>query len=123
MYGSNYLYIGLTGLTLACAGFAQTDPPQTANTFLPTALPSAGPIKFSGLVDGYYSLNFNHPDSGVNTLRNFDTRANYPAINMGIIGAEMAPAPVQRRSPIRWRGTTTRRPAPARSHSVTDGSA
>jgi Putative beta-barrel porin-2, OmpL-like. bbp2 len=94
MYGSNYLYIGLTGLTLACAGFAQTDPPQTANTFLPTALPSAGPIKFSGLVDGYYSLNFNHPDSGVNTLRNFDTRANYPAINMGIIGAEMAPAPV-----------------------------
>lgn len=41
-----------------------------------------GGVDFSGLVDGYYSLNFNHPASGTNNLRNFDIRANQFSLNM-----------------------------------------
>src|SRR4051794_3760434 len=43
---------------------------------------SAGPIDFSGLIDGYYSLNFNHPASGNNVIRNFDVKANQFSLNM-----------------------------------------
>lgn len=61
---------------------AQTPAPAPAAT--PPAPPvwSAGPIDFSGLVDGYYSLNFNHPASGTNVIRNFDVRANQFSLNM-----------------------------------------
>lgn len=43
---------------------------------------SAGPIDFSGLVDGYYSLNFNHASTRTNQLRNFDIGANQFSLNM-----------------------------------------
>jgi hypothetical protein len=33
-------------------------------------------VEVSGLVDGYYGYNFNHPDHGFNTGRNFDFRHN-----------------------------------------------
>ena len=39
-------------------------------------------IDFSVLVDSYYSLNFNHPASRSNQLRNFDTNANQFSLNM-----------------------------------------
>ena len=55
---------------------------------------SAGPIEFSGLVDGYYSLNFNHPRSRNNNLRNFDAKADQFSLNMMKITAEQAPDPV-----------------------------
>jgi hypothetical protein len=79
----------------ASGALAQTAPSAIpANTFLPTAMPSLNGFQVSGLIDGYYSYGFNHARSGINTWRNFDTRSNYPAINMGIIGAEYAPAPI-----------------------------
>ncbi len=43
---------------------------------------SVGPIRFSGLIDGYYSLNLNHPASRTNQLRNFDVKANQFSLNM-----------------------------------------
>jgi len=55
---------------------------------------SAGPIKFSGLVDGYYSLNFNHPASGSNLYRNFDVMANQFSLNMAKLTLEHDPDPV-----------------------------
>jgi len=55
---------------------------------------SAGEISFSGLVDGYYSLNFNHPASQSNQLRNFDVKANQFSLNMAKLTMEHAAEPV-----------------------------
>jgi hypothetical protein len=55
---------------------------------------SVGPIQFSGLVDGYYSLNFNHPASRTNSLRNFDVKANQFDLNMVKMTMEHSPDPV-----------------------------
>jgi hypothetical protein len=41
-----------------------------------------GDIKMSGLVDAYYSHNFNNPASGFNTLRNFEVRSRQFSLNM-----------------------------------------
>jgi hypothetical protein len=41
-----------------------------------------GGIDFSGLVDVYGDVNFNHPDSGVNDLYNFNSKADSFALNM-----------------------------------------
>jgi hypothetical protein len=87
-------------LTLACfAGLAaaqtQTPAPQATPPDPPAPSPwSAGPIDFSGLVDGYYSLNFNHPASGTNNLRNFDIRANQFSLNMAKLEMQHTPDPV-----------------------------
>jgi len=55
---------------------------------------SVGAIQFSGLIDGYYSLNFNHPASRNNGLRNFDVKANQFSLNMAKLTLEHAPEPV-----------------------------
>jgi hypothetical protein len=55
---------------------------------------SAGEISFSGLVDGYYNLNFNHPASRTNQLRNFDVKANQFSLNMAKLTMEHAAEPV-----------------------------
>lgn len=55
---------------------------------------SAGPIDFSGLVDGYYSLNFNHPSSQSNQLYNFDVKANQFSLNMAKLSLEHTADPV-----------------------------
>ncbi|HXG34069.1 MAG TPA: porin [Bryobacteraceae bacterium] len=55
---------------------------------------SVGPISFSGLIDGYYSLNFNHPDSRTNQLRNFDVKANQFSLNMAKLVMEHSPDPL-----------------------------
>jgi hypothetical protein len=55
---------------------------------------SVGPINFSGLIDGYYSLNFNHPASRTNQLRNFDVKANQFSLNMAKLTMEHAPEPL-----------------------------
>ena len=39
-------------------------------------------VEVSGLVDGYYSYNFNHPDGGINTGRAFDVRDNSFSLNL-----------------------------------------
>ena len=67
-----------------------TDPagaaPAAAAAATPPAAPtwSVGPIDFSGLVDGYYNFNANHPQfsSGGNQLRNFDYDSNAFSLNM-----------------------------------------
>ncbi|HEX8983885.1 MAG TPA: porin, partial [Bryobacteraceae bacterium] len=55
---------------------------------------SVGPITFSGLIDGYYSFNLNHPESGTNNLRNFDVKANQFSLNMAKVTLEHTPDPV-----------------------------
>jgi len=53
-----------------------------------------GPLKFAATMDVYYSLNFNHPGSGLNQLRNFDTEANQFSLNMAKFTVEHDPAPL-----------------------------
>ena len=93
----------LSGLLCLCASaslVAQTSStPQTsepAPAAAPAAAPtwSAGPIEFSGLVDGYYSLNFGHPASKNNVSRNFDTKANSFALNFAKLTMEHTADPV-----------------------------
>ena len=52
-----------------------------------TSVWTVGGIDFSGLVDGYYSFNANHPpvSSNGNQLRNFDFDANAFSLNMAKI--------------------------------------
>ena len=66
--------------------------PDPAPSSTPTW--SAGPIDFSGLVDGYYSLNFNHPPRKNNTWRNFDAKANQFSLNMAKLTMEHTADPV-----------------------------
>jgi hypothetical protein len=74
------------------AAAQQTPPPDPAAPA--PSVWSAGPIDFSGLVDGYYSLNFNHPAARNNNLRYFDARANQFSLNMAKVSAEHAADPV-----------------------------
>lgn len=46
-----------------------------------------GNISFSGLIDGYYSHNFNNPASGYNTLRNFEVKSRQFSLNMAELSA------------------------------------
>ena len=69
---------------------------QTAQAPAAPATPtwSIGPIDFSGLVDGYYGLNFNHPASRMNQLYNFDVKANQFSLNMAKVSMEHTPDPI-----------------------------
>jgi len=53
-----------------------------------------GPIDFSGLIDGYYTFNFNHPASGNNGLYNFDTKANQFSLSMAKLSMSHSTDPV-----------------------------
>lgn len=61
---------------------------------MPVFAQPAGEINFSGVVDGYYSLNLNHPASRTNQLRNFDVQANQFSLNMAKLTLERAPDPL-----------------------------
>jgi hypothetical protein len=68
---------------LATSVFGQAPAPAAAAAATPAPPPwSVGGIDFSGLVDGYYDFNFNHPASQTNGLYNFDTAANQFSLNM-----------------------------------------
>jgi hypothetical protein len=88
------------GLVLLFAGLVHAQTPTPAPAPAPDPAPSstpawsAGPIDFSGLVDGYYSLNFNHPASKNNTWRNFDAKANQFSLNMAKLTMEHTADPV-----------------------------
>lgn len=74
---------------------AAKEAPKPAEAAPPPApVFSAGPIEFSGLVDGYYSLNFNHPSTRINQLRNFDTGANQFSLNYAELVLEHNADPV-----------------------------
>jgi hypothetical protein len=66
-------------------------PPDEAPAASPLSL---GPVQFSALVDGYYDLNFNHPASGNNQIRNFDVKANQFSLNMLKLTMEHTADPV-----------------------------
>ncbi len=87
------LICGATSVRMAAQDAGQSAPATATAPADPPAW-SAGPIKFSGLVDGYYSLNFNHPASGGNLYRNFDVMANQFSINMAKLTLEHDPDPV-----------------------------
>jgi hypothetical protein len=74
----------------AAAADKPADPPKPPEA--PTW--SVGPIDFSGLVDGYYALNFNHPASQTNNLYNFDVKANQFSLNMAKLSMEHTADPV-----------------------------
>jgi hypothetical protein len=68
------------------AASSPTSAPATTPAAAPAATPppvwSVGGIDFSGLVDGYYSGNFNNPASRQNQLQNFDFQANQFSLEM-----------------------------------------
>ena len=94
--------IRLSGFCLFAAGFtAFGQTPAPAPSPAPAPAPAAptwsvGPIDFSGLVDGYYDLNFNHPRPGAdgNQLYNFDTNADQFSLNMLKLSMAHAPDPI-----------------------------
>jgi hypothetical protein len=73
----------------------QPDPAAQTPAPAPASRPwSVGAFDVSGLLDGYYSFNFNHPASGFNTLRNFEVKANQFSLNMAKLSVTHAPDPV-----------------------------
>jgi hypothetical protein len=78
----------------AGAPAAQTPPAAPAAPAPPTW--SVGPIDFSGLVDGYYDVNFNHPNPAANgnQLYNFDVNANQFSLNMLKLSMSHAADPI-----------------------------
>ncbi|MEO8657692.1 MAG: porin [Bryobacteraceae bacterium] len=81
---------------------AQEQKPADAPAATPAATPappapptwSVGPIDFSGVVDVYADVNFNHPASGNNQLRNFDVKGNQFSLNMAKLTMEHTADPV-----------------------------
>ena len=87
----------LSAALLATSAFGQAPAPAPAPA--PAAAPapapwSVGPIDFSGLVDGYYTFNFNHPASQTNGLYNFDTKANQFSLNMAKLSMSHGADPI-----------------------------
>jgi hypothetical protein len=80
---------------------AQTPPATPAPAATPPPAPtwSVGPIDFSGLIDGYYTANFNHPYTspgvpGTNALQNFNFQANQLSLGMAKLSLSHDPDPV-----------------------------
>lgn len=71
-------------------------PAQTAAAAPAAPTWSVGPIDFSGLIDGYYNLNFNHPNPSANgnQLYNFDVNANQFSLNMAKLSMSHTADPV-----------------------------
>jgi len=95
--------IALLAVAAVHGGHAQTVPNPVAadEAFAPAAAPAPdlvgwklGPFDVSGMVDGFYSLNFNHPADHVNALLNFDDKGNRTELNMAILKVSHAPKPV-----------------------------
>ncbi len=78
---------------------ASSPAPQNQSTPATPAAPAKyklnfGGIDFSGMIDGYYSLNFNHPDAGFNQLYNFDDKTNQVNLNLLKLTASHDPDPI-----------------------------
>src|SRR5207244_3304106 len=73
---------------------AKPTPPAQEPAAPATPTWSVGPIDFSGLVDGYYSFNSNHPASQVNQLYNFNDKTNQFSLNMAKLSLAHSPDPV-----------------------------
>ena len=87
--------LSLTVTALAQTSQTSQPAPEPTPAPAPASSPwSLGPIEFSGLIDGYYSFNANHPASKANNLRNFDVRANSFSLNMAKLELQHGPDPV-----------------------------
>lgn len=81
-------FTGSCLLAVSSLAFAQDQPAPApaAAPAPPASVWSVGPIDFSGLIDGYYTANFNHPNSGgvpgQNGLYNFNFNANQMSLSM-----------------------------------------
>ena len=89
------LFLSLTALAWCQSETTQQQPPAPPT---PAATPapawSIGSIDISGLLDGYYSFNNNHPASGFNTLRNFEVKSNQFSLNMTKLSLSHAANPI-----------------------------
>ena len=93
------LFVFVTAALLATSAFGQDAPAQAPAPAAAPAAPapppwSVGGIDFSGLVDGYYTFNFNHPASATNGLYNFDTAANQFSLNMAKLSMSHSADPI-----------------------------
>lgn len=77
----------------APAAPAAPTPPPPPTTFSTSAVRLDG-IDFSGSVDGYYSFDDNHPQSGFNQLYNFDDKTNQADLNLLKLTISHDPDPV-----------------------------
>ena len=88
----------LFALCCVVSAIGQTSPvQQTPAPAPPPPAPTAwklGGVDVSGMIDGYYSLGFNHPAGNVNGLRNFDDKANQIELNMAALTLDYGPKPV-----------------------------
>jgi hypothetical protein len=57
-------------------------------------------VAFSGLADGYYSYNYNHPSSGLNQLYTFDDKTDQWDLNLLKATATKSPRPIGFRADI-----------------------
>ncbi len=81
------IWMPVVGLLRVAALVAQSQD-TTASSW------SAGGVEFSGLLDGYFSYNLNHPSGRVNQVRVFDVRANQLTLNLAKLSMERAADPV-----------------------------
>ena len=90
------LFTFMLAVMVATSAFGQAPAPAPAAAPAPPPPPpwSVGPIDFSGLIDGYYTFNFNHPASGNNGLYNFDTKANQFSLSMAKLSMSHSTDPV-----------------------------
>jgi hypothetical protein len=61
---------------------APTDTTKPADATPPAPPPKYDGFVFSGLADGYFNLNFNHPVNGSNQLQNFDLNWDTPEMSL-----------------------------------------
>ena len=89
------LFTFMIAVMMAASAFGQAAPAPAAAPAPPPPPPwSVGPIDFSGLVDGYYNFNFNHPASANNGLYNFNTKANQFSLNMAKLSMSHSVDPI-----------------------------
>jgi Putative beta-barrel porin-2, OmpL-like. bbp2 len=103
---ASFLLCSLIVLSTMAQAPSSADPNASGGTAAPSNPPaqepaapapatwSVGPIDFSGLVDGYYSFNSNHPASQVNQLYNFNDKTNQFSLNMAKLSLSHSPDPV-----------------------------
>jgi hypothetical protein len=72
----------------------QAPAPTPAPAPAPAPTWSAGPIDFTGAVDGYYSYNFQHPADRTNRLYNFNIPAQQFSLSMAKFGIVHSPDPI-----------------------------
>lgn len=80
---------------MAVFSVAAQDPPAAAGTQAAPEPPKSflKSIKYMGLMDVYYGLNFNHPASETNTLRNFDLKSDQVDLGYGRFALEKSAEP------------------------------